>query len=154
VTPAAAIRRLGPEDAALAANAVRTFKEREREPGRLEAFLRNPANYYLVAESGGALAGFLTAHRLERADRDEAQMFVYEVGVAEAWRRRGVGAALLEEITRLARAAGMFEAFVLTSRDNDAARPLYAGAGGVVEDAAAMLYVYPFGKSSEGDEKR
>lgn len=39
----------------------------------------------------------------------------------------------------------MFEAFVLTSRNNDAALGLYAGAGGVIEDHAAVLFVYPFG---------
>ena len=57
-----------------------------------------------------------------------------EAAVAEPWRRRGLGTSLLDEIRRLARAEGMFEAFVLTSRGNAAARGLYARTGAVVED--------------------
>lgn len=138
------IRRLGPEEVAQAAEVVRAFKGSSRSPGSLDVFLRNPANFLLVAEERGEAAGFLTAHRLERADREAGQMFVYEVGVAAAWRRRGVATALLRKITALAREEGMFEAFVLTSRSNEAARDLYARTGAVVEDDSAVLFVYPF----------
>ncbi len=86
------------------------------------------------------------AYRLERADRDAGQMFVYEIDVAPSWRRQGLATALLQEITALARAEGMFEALVLTSRSNKAARFLYARTGGLVEDDTAVLFVYPFGE--------
>ena len=138
-----AISRLGPGDLARAVETVRAFKGRSRSASALESFLRNPANYLLVAGAEGEAAGFLLAYRLERADRDETQMFVYGVEVAEAWRRRGLGGRLLDAIQALARAEGMFEVFVLTSRSNEAARGLYARAGGVVEDDAAMVFVYP-----------
>ena len=138
-----AIERLGPGDAARAEAAVRAFKTASRAAGSLETFLRNPANYLLVAEQENEAAGYLLAYRLERADREASQMFVYEVGVAPAWRGRGLASALMEKIKELARAEGMFEAFVLTSRSNDAARRLYTRTGGVVEDDAAMLFVYP-----------
>jgi ribosomal protein S18 acetylase RimI-like enzyme len=143
-----AISRLGPGDAARAVETVRAFKGRSRSASALESFLRNPANYLLVAEAEREPAGFLLAYRLERADRNEPQMFVYEVEVAEAWRRRGVGSRLLDAIQSLARAEGMFEAFVLTNRDNEAARGLYARAGGAVEDDAAMVFVYPMDEES------
>lgn len=138
-----AIERLGPADGARAAKALSALKGGCREAGSLAAFLANPANYLLVAENDGKAAGFLLAYRLERPDREAAQMFVYEVDVAPAWRRRGLATALVEQIKRLAHAEGMFEAFVLTSRGNEAARGLYAGTGAVVEDDAAMVYVYP-----------
>lgn len=141
----AQIRRLGPEDAATAEKAIRTFKAVSRSAGSLETFLHNPANYLLVAEAGGETVGFLMAYRLERADREAGQMFVYEVEVAAAWRRRGLASALLGEIVASARAEGMFEAFVLTSRSNAAARRLYARTGGKVEDDSAVLFVYPLG---------
>lgn len=139
----AGIRRLGAGDGALAEAAVRGFKKASRSAGSLEAFLRNPANYLLVAEAEGQVVGFLMAYRLERADREARQMFVYEVDVSLDWRRRGVGKSLLREIVALARAEGMCEAFVLTSRTNVAARGLYAGTGGEVEDDSAVLFVYP-----------
>jgi ribosomal protein S18 acetylase RimI-like enzyme len=138
------IRRLGPEESARAEEVVRTFKGASRPAAALARYLENPANYLLVAESDGEAAGFLTAYRLERPDRGESQMFVYEVAVGEPWRGRGLAAALIQEIKRLAREEGMFEAFVLTSRANGPALRLYERTGGVVEDGAAVLFVYPF----------
>ena len=137
------IRRLDASDASLVREISRTFKGSARSDGELRTYLDNPANYFLVAEAGREVAGFLTAYRLERADRAAGQMFVYEVEVDRPARRRGVGSALLREIQEIARREGMFEAFVLTSRGNDAARKLYASTGGIVEDDAAVLFVYP-----------
>ena len=139
------IKRLGPDDSARAESAVRAFKATSRSPDSLQVFLRSPANYLLVADAGGETVGFLIAYRLERSDREAAQMFVYEVGVVGAWRRRGLASALLGEIVALARAEGMFEVFVLTSQDNEAACRLYARTGGKVEDDSAVLFVYPLG---------
>ena len=85
------IKRLGPEDTAVAERAVRAFKATSRKPASLMSFLSNPANYLLVAEARGEPVGFLMAYHLDRADREAGQMFVYEIGVAAAWRRRGFG---------------------------------------------------------------
>ena len=142
------IRRLGRHEAGLAGEVVRGFKGSSRSPGSLQAFLGNPANYLLIAEAGGEVGGFLMAYRLERADREANQMFVYELDVAAPWRGQGLASALVEEITALARTEGMFEAFVLTSRDNEAARRLYARTEGIVEDDSAVLFVYPFDAQS------
>jgi aminoglycoside 3-N-acetyltransferase I len=137
------VRRFGARDVTRAEAAVRAFKTSSDTADSVAAFLANPANFLLVAENEGEPVGFLLAYRLQRPDRHAAQMFIYEVDVAEAWRRRGIASALLEEIRRIARAEGMFEAFVLTSRGNEAARSLYARTGATVEDDAAMLFVYP-----------
>ena len=143
------IRRLSPRDAAVAVEILRAFKGAARSEEALRGFLANPSNFMLIAEAGWETVGFLTAYRLERADRDADQMFVYEVGVGEAWRRKGVAAALLREIQETARREGMFEAFVLTSRGNEPARRLYESTGGIVEDDAAILFVYPFAADGE-----
>jgi aminoglycoside 3-N-acetyltransferase I len=143
------ITRLGRYEAGRAEMVVRGFKGSSRSPDSLRAFLGNPANYLLVAEAGGEVGGFLMAYRLERADREASQMFVYELGVAAPWRGRGLATALVEGITALARAEGMFEAFVLTSRGNEPARRLYECTGGRVEDDSAVLFVYPIGAESD-----
>jgi aminoglycoside 3-N-acetyltransferase I len=144
----AEIKRLGSREAARAAEVVSAFKGSSRSVTSLDAFLSNPANYFLVAEAEGDVAGFLMAYRLERADRDACQMFVYEIDVAAPWRRQHLATALLRKITDLAREEGMLEAFVLTSRGNETARRLYARTGGVVEDDAAVLFVYPLAKEA------
>lgn len=141
--------RLGPEDGRLAEVAVRTFKGSSRPRRDLEVFLENRANYLLVAEADGCLAGFLLAYRLERADRGEDQMFVYEIEVAPAWRRRGIGASLMRRITETAREEGMFEAFILTDRANDAARALYRSTGAEAENEDSMLFTWPMRPGGE-----
>ena len=76
------IRRLGAGDETLAVDVCSLFK---RSPGSVSGaarFLANPQNYLIVAEVDGELAGFLAAYRLERLDRDDDQLFVYEVEVA------------------------------------------------------------------------
>jgi aminoglycoside 3-N-acetyltransferase I len=141
--------RLGPGDGRLAEVVVRTFKGSARPRQVLGSFLENPANYLLVAEADGCLAGFLLAYRLERADRKENQMFVYEIEVAPAWRRRGIGASLLRRITEAAREEGMFEAFVMTDRANEAAQGLYRATGAEAENENSMLFTWPFGPVQE-----
>lgn len=137
------VRRLGRHDAELAEDLVREFKGSSRSPLSLREFLSNPANYLLIAEAEGDACGYLMAYRLERADREASQMFVYEVGVAAPWQGKKLATALVEKITALARAEGMFEAFVLTSRRNEPATRLYTRTGGIIEDDAAVLFVYP-----------
>jgi GNAT superfamily N-acetyltransferase len=106
------IRRLDRHEAGLADEVVRGFKGSSRSPGSLQGFLGNSANYLLIADVEGEVGGFLMAYRLERADREANQMFVYELGVAAPWRGQGLATALVRAITALARAEGMFEAFV------------------------------------------
>ena len=139
------IRRLGRNDAVLAEQVIRAFKGASRPLGSLVEFLGNSSNYLLIAERDSEACGYVMPYRLERPDREASQMFVYEISVAASWQGRGIATALIGEITALARANGMFEAFVLTSKGNDRARRLYVGTGGVIEDDSAMLFVYPLG---------
>jgi aminoglycoside 3-N-acetyltransferase I len=104
------VRRLGPEDAGLAVETVRrvkcsgagpTFGERY-----LARFLAARQNILIVAEEGGAPAGFLLAYGLDRVDRDRKMVCLYEIDVAAPHRRRGVGSALIEELKACCRRLG------------------------------------------------
>jgi ribosomal protein S18 acetylase RimI-like enzyme len=53
------------------------------------------------------------------------------VDVAPAYRRRGAGTALFEELAGIARERGVARAWVLTDRDNVPAMELYRSVGGV-----------------------
>ena len=55
----------------------------------------------------------------------EATLFVNEVGVAPAHRRRGIGAELTRRLLDRARALGADAAWLATEADNTAARALY-----------------------------
>jgi ribosomal protein S18 acetylase RimI-like enzyme len=139
------IRRLGPGDEPAACAIASLFKSANLSPGRAAQFLGNPANCLVVAEADDTPVGFLLAYRLERLDHQAGQLFVYEIDVAPDYQRRGIGTRLMEYVRALVRDEHLMEAFVLTSRDNDAALALYRATGGRIEDEAGILFVYPGG---------
>ena len=77
--------------------------------------------------------GFVLAHELPRRHGDRANLFVYEVDVAESHQRRGIASALLARLSDLARERGIPTGFVLTEPDNGPANALYRDAGGATE---------------------
>ena len=81
----------------------------------LRLFLRLPGAECLVAESGGAIAGFILAeHEGERAH-------LITIDVLAAERRRGVGTALLRAIEQAVAAHGVRQVTLETATDNHAA---------------------------------
>ena len=72
----------------------------------------------------------LTAVELLHPDKARPEMFVYEVGVDDAFRRRGVASALLRALRDLAVTRGCGEQWVLTDEANAAALATYGRAGG------------------------
>ena len=58
------------------------------------------------------------------------EMFLYELAVDEAHRRRGYARALVEALGALARERGCVGMFVFVDDDNEAGRAAYRSAGG------------------------
>ena len=108
------IRRLGPGDEGV----VRALATRTPHFELLE----DERTIFLVA--------FALAHHLPRRHDPPSKLLVYEVDVAEAHRRRGVGKALLAELAHMARRRGIRQGWVLTDDDNEAGMALYRSAGG------------------------
>jgi ribosomal protein S18 acetylase RimI-like enzyme len=100
------------------------------DPVAVRDYLRDPTNYLLLAYVGGAPAGFIRGQELLRLDTPRPMMFLYEVGVAEKYRGRGIGTALVQELARLSEARGCSEMFVLTNEANASAMGMYGSAGG------------------------
>jgi GNAT superfamily N-acetyltransferase len=92
------IRRLGPGDEGVVANLA------TRPPQT--ALFGDERTLFLVAFDGERPMGFVLAHELPRRHGDPSNLLVYEVDVAEVYRRRGVGKALLDDLATLARRAG------------------------------------------------
>jgi aminoglycoside 3-N-acetyltransferase I len=128
------VRRLRPGDEDVVARLA------ERPPQT--ALLDEDSTIFLVAFEGGDPIAFVLAYQLPRRDGDEAILLVYEVGVTEAHRRRGVAKGLLAELARIARELGVREGFVLADQDNDAANALYASQGGERRDVVEWDFRY------------
>lgn len=107
-------------------------------PGDPQALLADSRTLMLVAFGAGRPVGFVLAHELPRRHGPPAQLFVYEVDVAESHRRRGIATALLARLAELARERGIPAGFVLTEPDNGAANALYRGAGGATSQVTVQ----------------
>lgn len=116
------IRRLGPGDE----DVVRRLAEHEPQPG----LLADPHVVFLVAFDGDEPVGFAFGYELPRRHGNATEFFVYELGVDEAYRRRGIAKRLMQELL-----AGRESAFVLTEPGNDAANATYRSLGGRRSDA-------------------
>jgi ribosomal protein S18 acetylase RimI-like enzyme len=101
----------------------------ERDPART-ALLVDDRVTFVAAFDGDEPVGFAFGYELPRRHGRPSIFFVYELGVDERHRRRGIGRRLMEELL-----AGRDEAFVLTEPDNHAANALYASLGGTRVDS-------------------
>ena len=140
-----AVRRLGPEDAALAAEAVRRIKETGPHVAEdyLRRFLARPENLLIVADVDGAPAGFLVAYALDRVDRDRRMVCLYEIGVAVGSRRRGLATAMIEALLAWCREQGVMKTWVITDRSNEPAMRLYARTGARPDAGEDVVFVWP-----------
>ena len=105
------------------------------------AFLVDERHHLLIGYLEERPAGFVTAVELLHPDKPQPEMFLYELGVDEDYRRRGVATALMNRLMKLCHERGCGEMFVLTEADNDAARATYAKAGGN-EESAGVLFAW------------
>jgi len=136
------IRRLREGDKNAAVRVVEDLKLRMDEivgvsvdPAYMRAFLADGRHYFIVAYVEDEPAGYVFGYRLSRFDGRPPQAFLYEIGVVEHHRRKGIGRALVEDLKEMGKADGCGKMFVPTNRSNEAAVALYRSAGG--EEGAA-----------------
>jgi ribosomal protein S18 acetylase RimI-like enzyme len=135
--PGIAIRLLAPGDEGV----VRELAEYDG-PGDPEGLLADPRSLLLVALDADRPVGFVLAHELPRRHGDRANLFVYEVDVAESHQRRGIASALLARLAELARERGIRVGFVLTEPDNEPANALYRSLGGTSQLDVEWTFSY------------
>ena len=66
-------------------------------------------------------------------------LLLYEIEVAAAHRRRGVGQSMLQLLSRISRETGAYKTWTLTDAANDASRAFYRSAG--AEEACENLLI-------------
>ena len=132
------IYRLGADDgiAMRALNAV--FAEAFDEPDSyqpapggtyLQAVLGRPDVIVLAAEAGGAIVGGLVAYVLAKLEQERSEIYIYDLAVAEAHRRRGVATALIGRVQDIAAEVGAWVIYVQADHGDDPAIALYTKLG-------------------------
>ena len=118
--------------AAAVAAAAHLFDAAPR-PDATRRFLGDERHHLLIAYVDGAPAGMVTGVEMTHPDKG-TEMFLYELGVAGEYRRRGIGAALTTALADLARERGCYGMWLVTETDNAAAQATYRRTGGERED--------------------
>jgi aminoglycoside 3-N-acetyltransferase I len=95
----------------------------------LARLLANETFIALVALSGGTVVGGLAAYVLPKFEQPVSEVYIYDLAVAEPYRRQGVATALIEALKPIAAAAGAWVIFVQADHGDDPAIALYTSLG-------------------------
>ena len=112
-------------------------------PEHTRRFLQDERHHLLVARQGDDVVGFVSGVEMTHPDKG-TEMFLYELGVDEGARNRGVGRSLVAALADLARERGCYGMWVLTDEANPAALCAYTAAGGTREQAGNVQLSWTF----------
>lgn len=83
----------------------------------------------LAALEGGAVIGGLAAYELKKFEQERSEIYIYDLAVDEAHRRRGVATSLIEALKPIAKARGAYVIYVQADYGDDPAIALYTKLG-------------------------
>ena len=135
----ATVRRLHPVDVALLRGLNQIFAAAFNDP---EAYTHAPPNdaylcallgkehvVALVALVSGQVVGGLVAYELEKFERARSELYIYDLAVAEDYRRRGVATSLIQQLRDIAASRGVWVIYVQADYGDNAAISLYEKLG-------------------------
>ena len=105
-------------------------------------FLGRDGHHLLIAYVDEVPAGFVSGVETIHPDKG-TEMLLYELGVDELFRRRGIGRALVRALLAIAREQGCYGMWVPLELDNEPAVATYRSAG-ADEPVSAMTMAWNF----------
>jgi len=108
-------------------------------------FLSDPRHHIAVAIEDSKIIGFASAGRYIHPDKPD-ELWINEVAVVKAHRRKGIADALLKLLFQCGRKLGCREAWVLADESNIPAHQLYSKLGGVPEKQ--IMYSFKLGDNN------
>jgi len=118
------IRRVGANDAALFDRVDPDAFDEPVRPDRVAAYLAEPNHLMVLALADGVVVGQCAAVVHRHPDK-VAELYIDEVGTADAWLRQGIARRMVTEMLAWGRELGCGEAWLGTEPDNLPARELY-----------------------------
>jgi aminoglycoside 3-N-acetyltransferase I len=83
----------------------------------------------LAALEGDEVVGGITAYELRKFEQERSEIYIYDLAVGSAHRRRGVATALIDELKRVAASRGAWVVFVQADLGDEPAIALYSKLG-------------------------
>lgn len=133
------IRQLSASDVSLMEKLMTVFGEAFEEvetytgsrPSReyLEQLLGSETFIVLAASKDDVVVGGLAAYELRKFEQERSEIYVYDLAVADEYRRQGIATALFEELKRVAAARGAYVIFVQADAGDEPPIGLYTKLG-------------------------
>jgi aminoglycoside 3-N-acetyltransferase I len=133
------IHRLGVRDTALlratldlfgeAFNETETYQAAQPRQSYLKRLLGSPTFIAIAAMTPGHVVGGLAAYELPKFERERSEIYLYDLAVSAAHRRRGIATALIRELQAVAAERGAYVIFVQADLQDAPAIALYSKLG-------------------------
>lgn len=106
-----------------------TYTGNRPDADYVERLLRNENFVALVAIVSGTVIGGLTAYELPKFEQARSEMYIYDLAVVEAHRRKGIATALIDRVRTIGKARGAWVVFVQADKDDIPPVSLYSKLG-------------------------
>jgi aminoglycoside 3-N-acetyltransferase I len=106
-----------------------TYGAKRPAPAYLRQLLASDYFIALVARDESEVIGGLAAYELRKFEQERSEIYIYDLAVAAAHRRRGVATALIRALQRIASECGAHVIFVQADRPDAPAIALYSKLG-------------------------
>ncbi len=92
----------------------------------IESILKNPCNSVIVAmNERSEVVGGLVAYELQKFEQQRSEVYLYDLAVAEDYRRQGIATNLIKELQEWAKQRGAYVIFVQADNVDAPAVALY-----------------------------
>src|SRR5215831_7132243 len=108
---------------------VATYQHSVPSDGHLAGLLGKPHVIAVVAMRGDEVVGGLAAYELDKLEQDRREIYIYDLAVAEAHRRRGVATGLIGALRTIASQRDAYVIFVQADLEDAPAIALYESLG-------------------------
>lgn len=132
-------RHLSPADVPLLKGLLRVFGEafddigtyQHKPPGEayLSGLLAKPHFIAVAALDGDTVVGGLAAYQLDKFEQDRREIYIYDLAVLEAHRRRGVATGTIDALREIAAERDVYVIFVQADLEDAPAIALYRSLG-------------------------
>lgn len=95
----------------------------------LRDLLASDSFFAIAALQDDRVIGGLACYALKKFEQERTEFYIYDLAVAQAFRRRGIATALIEALRRNAAAAGAYVIFVQADVGDVPANALYDSLG-------------------------
>ncbi len=106
-----------------------TYTQAQPDDAYLKQLLSSGSFLAVAATSEAKVVGGLAAYVLPKFEQARTEVYIYDLAVDAAHRRRGIATAMIEELKRVCRAIGAYVIYVQADHGDDAAIALYTKLG-------------------------